>query len=195
MADTGVAERTVRAAILTCVLAGVLATSATADVGADFEAAFEIFVPGGNGIEPPAVEAMMDMVAALQGRWMPASVVFGDGVYDAEVAPRACAPIVFEITPTGRLTFDLTQVTDDGPTGHLVSYSWVEGMTFSRSADLDGQLEFLFRDMVDSLGPAVWASALSTDHLHGYAQLHRVGTDVLVISAAQALPVILTRCP
>lgn len=184
-----------RGPILAALVAFAPASASHADIGSDFETAFQIFLPAGGGDAEFGPDQVIEMVSAIEGHWIPGGYIFSDSVYRSEDAIRSCQTVSFEIVPTGQATFDLLQVTPDGPTGHRVSYSWVTATTFSRSADLDGQLRYIYRDEVDLAEPEDWARVPSSGALHGYANLLMVGPDVLVVQAIQTGPMILTRCP
>ena len=172
-----------------------LAPGAQADIAADFATAGAIFAPNGPETDGPSLEPVIEMVAALEGRWLAAGVVFSTDPYDADMAARSCGHVAFQVVPTGRLSFDLLQVSQGEPTGYRVSHAWVGGTSFTRSADLEGQLQFLFGDMVDSLPPSAWSRALQSAHLQGYATLFMAGPDVAIIQGVATPPLILTRCP
>lgn len=179
-----------------CGLAALLVASPAPaqNIAADVQTAFSVFVLGNDASQLLPPEGAAALIGALEGRWLPVDVVFPDGAYDTARAADVCARLSFDLVRTGSFNFTLTRLNNGEPTEAVVNYAWVGGTTFTRTVDLDGQLETLFGDDWENRPSAMWSPAFRTPQTHGYGLVHMIGQNALVIEDVASRPQIFARC-
>ncbi len=165
-------------------------------VGAEFSAAFAEYYPSGDA-ESVLVETLgLQIVAQVEGLWVPGQILFSDGTFEAEQFTRSCEIIGFEIAPSGRFGFTMTPISRGEPTNAVTTYAFVGASTFALTTDLEGVIERIFGDMdIEVMDPRMWLGVLNGSMNHGYATVRMESDNILVIQPVGSPPHLLIRCP
>lgn len=163
---------------------------------ADFNAYFPVLFPGGEAEPLLSREAVIATITLAQGDWMMLNRLMADGVFDPEMLERGCGVSADRLTVTSDFSFDLTSVSRGELTSATVSYTHVNNLTFTKTADVDGIIARLFPDRARfDESDAMFAQILSGPAYHGYSQVRLLSPDLMLIQHMGLMPMLFGRCP